>query len=136
MNQKPNLNQAARLLIRLAGPTVSGLTSWLNEKRNEHEQLDVHEWSNEFWYIVLEDKNIKDNPENALIGFTVNLETDTIFWSNSKEKPDFSNGGNCFCRSERWWRLASKFFGDQFKSDRKFGREGTVHDYRPKRSKP
>ena len=132
MTTTPRLSDAARLMIAIGKKTCSDLVAWLDAERNYHEQIDVHPWIGTFWYVVIRDARIKKYPEDALLGFTVDIATDSIFWSNDKRHADkgYTSGGNVFCRSERWWRkLKAKY--PEAKSDRHG--PGNVHDYRKRR---
>lgn len=124
----------AKLLVRFCGPEVVGLIEWLAEqfRPQDGESLDIHEWIDDFWYVTVKTNRVRDYPDNILIGFTVDLRRDCIFWVGDKiEGSGFTHGGNCFVRSERWSRLLRKRFpGVTYSRD---GREGQVYDYRPRR---
>jgi hypothetical protein len=131
--KKLPLSTTALLMIALAKENCCSLVAWLNLVRNQYEQIDVHPWIGNFWYIVVLDTRIcAKYPANSLIGFTVDVEEDRIFWANEQTYAGigFTNGGNVFCRSVRWWReLKVKY--PEAKSDRHEG--GNVYDYRPRR---
>lgn len=138
---RKSLLPAANLLTRLGKPVCADLVRWLDEYRNAHEEIDVHEWIGDLWYVVIMDTRIKDSyPAESLIGFTVDIKKDIIFWSNDRSySPQFANGGNCFCRATRWWsRLREKF--PNAKGDRRRNgirdSVGSVHDYRSSEVKP
>lgn len=129
MPQKERLSETGKLMLMLAGPNVRDLVGWLNDERYDYEWLDIHEWMNERWYVILRDRRINKYPKDALIGFTVDLKADRILWAKGSD----TTSGNVFLRSERWFRkLRAKF--PEAKSDRDHG-NGTFYDYRPRRGK-
>jgi hypothetical protein len=127
----------AQLAVQTGGPTFRRLVNWITASLRKHEDIDIHQWVDSLWYVVVNDNRVKGYPFKMQIGFTIDVVKDRIFWSYvdpSFEVPGFTNGGNCFCRSHRWWRLMVDQY-PQALSDRKFGRDGTVHDYRERRKK-
>lgn len=136
--EKPKLPQAARLLLHMAllKPRIAALIGWLDDERNADEEMELLEWTEHFWYIQIKDRTVTSGyPGNIMIGFTVDLDGDRIFWSNQKEwyNGRFPNGGNCFCRSEKWFRKLYRAYPVEAVSDRKDPERGTVHDYRPRK---
>lgn len=106
---------------------LSDLIMWLYDATNKHEYLDIHPWTKEWLYVVVRDRRIGKYPEDALVGFTVNLPMDLMMWCSSKDQPHGnSHGGNCFLRSERWYKLLKQKFPQAIR-DRDF------HDYRKSR---
>lgn len=135
--EKPKLPQAARLLmhLNLVKPVIANLINWLDESRNKDEELVVFEWTDHKWYIEIKDRTVGGYPHDIMIGFTVDLDNDRIFWTNDKFYGDrFPRGGNCFCRSERWFRKLRKQYPNVV-SDRKDPVNGNVHDYRSRKQK-
>jgi hypothetical protein len=135
MEKRHTIDQAAKLLMTIGGPNVADLVQWLDTNRKETEKLECYEWYEERWYIVITDmRSAEKSPGNMLIGFTVDVKADFILWANDKSHPEYPNGGNCFCRSDRWFRKLYKKF-PQAKSDRVYPGKGNVHDYRPRKEK-
>ena len=127
MKTKPRLPDDAILLAHLGQKNIPALVRWLDANRLPTENIDVHQWQNELWYVVVVDATVAEKyPADIVIGFTVDLENDSIFWSAVNKHLPFS--GNCFCRSGRWWRLLRKQYSE--------ANENTVYDYRlPRKAK-
>ena len=114
---------------------MCGLIEWVAAaiRPQDGEVLDIHEWTDDFWYVTVETNRVQKHPDRVLVGFTVDLRQDCIFWVGGKIEGSsgFTHGGNCFVRSERWSRfLRKRFTGVTYSRD---GREGQVYDYRPRR---
>ena len=130
---KPYLEAAAMLLRTLGGPVCADLIVWLHENRKDHEGIEVYHWTTDFWYVVVKDQTATEKyPGNILLGLTVDIRKDQIFWANDRTYASYANGGNCFCRSHRWFRKLYKKYPTA-KSDRNLKWHGTVHDYRERK---
>lgn len=97
---------------------------------NKHEEVELYPWIGDYWYVVVKDTRIPESPENMLCGFTINIWADMIFWSNDFTRQDLKHGGNCFFRSDRWWRLIRREFPEVAT---KRDAVGMMKDYRLKR---
>lgn len=126
----------AKLLLKFAGPEVCRLVEWIASviRPQDGESLYIHEWMDDIWYVTIETNQVQKYPDKFLVGFSVDLRLDCIFWVGGKiEGSHFTRGGNCFVRSERWSRLLRKRFpGVTYSRD---GSEGQVYDYRPRRTR-
>lgn len=122
---------AAKLALQTGGFVLRHLVSWLISNLKKHETIDLHPWVDTLWYVVVKDERVTQYPDSSLIGFTIDVKADRIFWAHAtwKRRAGFTKGGNCFCRSFRWWRLMERQYPHAL-SDRKFPGKGTVHDYR------
>ncbi len=124
-----------RLLMSIGGPKLKALVEWIESIRNEHEDVEMFDWTKgdgyDLWYIEIKDRRITEKIVNVIFGLTVDVKNDCIFWSNDTTSYGgrFSKGGNCFIRSERWWRRLRKQYPEAT-SDHTQPGVGTVHDYR------
>jgi hypothetical protein len=113
----------ASRLLKCLTPQITELLGKLENYLNEHEQIDIHTWYGNKFYIVVRDNRIHSYPECALIGFTVEVKADCILWCDDKAYT--TAGGNCFTRSLKWKRFLTKNFGNV--------KETKVHWYSHKR---
>lgn len=125
---EPPIAQAMR---QLGGPALKYLLHWVQMALNRHEVIEIQSWTEDFWYVNVKDRRIKEHPADWLMAITIDVVKDRLFWSHDKAYAGkgFTRGGNCFCRSHRWFKLLSSHY-PAAKSDRKFPGVGTVHDYR------
>ena len=132
----PHLTQTARLLLALGKPNTAALVEWLNANRKPNEQIEVSQWMDALWYVVVVDESLRnlppgEYPRRMLVGFTIDVQKDAISWCrwNPKVLAQEFHVGNCFCRSERWWRLLRKRFPD-IKGQHENPGAFHIHDYR------
>jgi hypothetical protein len=106
---------AATLLIHCCPNAISNLLLKLQRGLGLTEQIDIHQWTGELYYIVVRDnRDIYEYPGQSRCGFTVNIATDEIFWNLQRSKIPFS--GNCFVRTAKWKRfLKTNYGGDDLK---------------------
>ncbi len=110
-------NESAEIL-KLSTTTIADLLKWIEDNLGDTEKLDIHQWADEWFYVVVEDtREGWKHPEEARMGFTVDIKADKIMWSN-ESYPTNAHGGNCFVRTARWKGLLRKKFG--FKVSTKF----------------
>jgi hypothetical protein len=88
---------AALILKRLKPDNIGKLLNFLESKISYYEGIEIEEWYNERFYIIVIDHRFPTFPENAAVGFTVNIDNDTLILNSRK--------GNCFVRSPKWKRL-------------------------------
>ena len=132
----PPLTQTARLLLAIGKPNTAALVEWLNANRKPNEQIEVYQWMDALWYVVVVDESLRnlppgEYPRRMLVGFTIDIQKDVIFWccGNPAVFASELHGGNCFCRSERWWKLVRQRFPHiQSQYDTREGPH--IHDYR------
>lgn len=95
--------------IKILCPTIGELLNSLESALSETEIINVHHWTNDWFYIIVEDTKDKENATScscSKCGFTVNIKSDSIMWNDSTE--DNFSGGNCFLRSVKWKRWINK----------------------------
>lgn len=116
---------AAAEILKTTTKTIKDLLEWLEAHLGQYELINIHHWTNTYYYIVVVDQREGwSYPANSRLGFTVDMSKDEIFWKGYDEsRPAFGRGGNCFVRTSYW--------KTQFK--RKFGeahvRTGKIHWY-------
>jgi hypothetical protein len=96
------------LILKRLTPYIGELLNYLESKLADYETISVEEWAGERFYIIVEDKRIKDYPECAVVGFTVNIDEDDFIFIKSSAK--YPYGGNCFVRGLKWKRLLPKSY--------------------------
>lgn len=134
--EKIKLPTAATLLKSVGKHNIAFLIDWIDANRKWYEEIEVYQWTGPLWYITVKDTQSPEKyPGNLPIGFSVDLDEDRIFWANDRTKAGYGNGGNVFCRSERWFRRLRKQYTAAV-SDYGNKGVGSVHDYRPRRGVP
>ena len=98
-------------ILKLSTTTIADLLKWLEDNLGATEKLDIHQWCNEWFYIVVVDtREGWSHPEETRAGFTVDIKADKIMWSN-EPYPTNTHGGNCFVRTSKWKGLLRQKFG-------------------------
>lgn len=95
--------------IKILCPNIAELLNSLESALSPTEVLDVSFWTNDWFYIIVEETKDKEKASScgsSKCGFTVNIKRDSIMWNDSTE--DNFSGGNCFLRSVKWKRWVNK----------------------------
>lgn len=100
---------AALILKRLKPDIIGQLLNFLESKISYYEGIGIHEWYGERFYIVVIDHRLSSSPENAAVGFTVDVDHDALILNNHR--------GNCFVRSPKWKRLLRINYPDIYRED-------------------
>lgn len=105
----------AALILKRLTPYIGCLLNFLENKLAEYETISIHEWADERFYIVVHDNRIKDFPEYAAVGFTVDIDEDKIIFVKPSTKYPF--GGNCFVRGIKWKRLLKIYYPQAYNAE-------------------
>ena len=111
-------NPVVEVMKRACPKVIGPLLRMIEENLGKDEILEAYEWLGNAWYLVVKNTALKPKagevsayPHNSMIGWTVDISKDKIFWSNAT-KPlatdaafPLTNGGNCFVRSNKWKHL-------------------------------
>lgn len=101
----------AAAILKTLCPTIGQLITDLENALAPYEEMDVHRWVGDWYYVVVKDWRLKNYPEDSRIGFTFNIKRDIIMWNNDPE--DNLSGGNCFLRSAKWKAFVNKRFNGE-----------------------
>jgi len=99
-------------VIKIQNPNIYRLLEWLETKLKLSEVIDILYWTQDWHYIIVEDRTITGSIANMRVGFTVNIRKDIIMWNN--DTSDNPYGGNCFVRSNKWKNLLRNRFGSHY----------------------
>lgn len=113
---------SAGAVIKNTCTYLGSVVKWFEDHLGEHELIDIHEWHDELFYIVVADTRIQEYHLGQRIGLTIDVKRDRIHWSDMRCEPSRS-GGNCFVQSAKWKGLANKHWIGAVK-------DGRFHNYR------
>ena len=106
---KKNAELVRYVLAR--GGKVGELVAWLGANLRKHEDLDVHCWIGQLWYVMVGDTVRGTYPNEFRCWFTVDVVADEIAWNCDTKHT--ACGGNCGVRDRRWLRLCRERFPAQ-----------------------
>ncbi len=109
-NKQPNYDAAFNIIKYGNYSLLKELVLWLDDNLSKNEKIDISQWYNDFFYIGVNDPEIKcervNHPVKMRIAFTVDIKHDIILWNNNQNLQK----GNCFVRDRKWIKaLATSF---------------------------
>lgn len=94
LEQKMKATNTKIQFFKNSGTTCLNLFNFLNDNLNKFEHIVIQHWTENYFYIEVEDERVNTFNSSYRIGFSVDCEKDKIFWN--------CDGGNCYVRSNRW----------------------------------
>ena len=125
-----------KLILQVICPqspsTIRSLIENILAKIGRHERLSFHFWTDDKWYVEVQDLNMMKTAErfdertaSTRLGFTVNFLKDEIVFNYE--------GGNCWVRGRRWRNFIFKHydfaFADNEQIDLDSGRRCLEHKH-------